>query len=464
MPALTDKTDSTFSFIDSGSGDPRTVTGPYLVLAMEAMRPMAASSRWFLDEFSGVEIGRAKRRGQHTNAGSGVVSLRIDVPDGWMSSSHASLRRTASRWILEDDSKNGTFLGGERIKEHVLQDGDQFVVGNTVFLFYASGSREASDPVRVDMDGGGELSPLSTLNPELAQDFEALRRVARSLVPIIVFGESGSGKEVVARAIHDMSRRSGEFMAINCGALPQNLIESELFGYRKGAFSGATEDRVGLVRAADGGTLFLDEIAELPEASQTKLLRVLQEGTVVPLGATKPVKVDLRVVAATHQDLAERIDDKRFRRDLYARLSGFEFTLPPLRDRREDLGFIAAALLKRSNAAPTQQFERSAAGQLFRYDWPLNVRELEQALSAAVALADGTPVALTHLPRAVRATSASAGESSEKDGELKREVVAAMERHSGNISAVARDMGKARVQIRRWCKRFGIEPSNFRSK
>ncbi len=456
--------DSTLSYVDSPSGGPRLVTGPYLVLAMEAMRPFAPSERWFLDGTDSVVIGRAKRRGHEREASSAGVSLRIDVPDGWMSGSHAKLSRDGSRWLLSDDgSKNGTFVAGKRVTSHVLQDGDQFAAGNTMFLFHAEGKRAVSAPADAMVDGSaGDLSSLATLNPDLARDFEALRRVARSNVPVIAFGESGSGKEVIARALHDLSGRSGAFTAINCGALPENLIESELFGYRKGAFSGATEDRKGLIRAADNGTLFLDEIAELPEGSQTKLLRVLQERVVVPIGGTQPVRVDIRVVAATHQDLPQRIADKRFRQDLYARLSGFEFTLPPLRDRREDIGFICAALLKRVGADPGLQFERPAARQLFHYDWPLNVRELDQALNAALALADGAAVGLEHLPRPVRDADAQLSGASDSDEALKRDVIAAMERHAGNISAIARDLGKARVQIRRWCKRFGIDPASYR--
>jgi transcriptional regulator with PAS, ATPase and Fis domain len=170
-------------------------------------------------------------------------------------------------------------------------------------------------------------------------------RIAPSSVPLLVRGETGTGKELMARAIHEASERRGAFVPVNCGALPRDLLESELFGHRRGAFTGASGDRSGLVRRAHRGTLFLDEIAELPPDSQVALLRVLQEGEVRPVGACEEITVDVRIVAATHQDLRERIASGRFREDLYARIAGFEITMPPLRERREDLGMLIATLL-----------------------------------------------------------------------------------------------------------------------
>jgi DNA-binding NtrC family response regulator len=284
-------------------------------------------------------------------------------------------------------------------------------------------------------------------------------------VPVLVRGETGTGKELVARAVHEVSGRRGGFVPVNCGALPRNLIESELFGHRRGAFSGANEDREGLIRHAHQGTLFLDEIAELPPDSQIALLRFLQEGEVRPVGASTTVKVDVRVIAATHQDVKQRLGDGRFRSDLYGRISGFELTLPPLRDRREDLGLLIAAILTRVCPDPSQiSLNKSVARALFRYAWPQNIRELENALRAAVGLSDGGELRLEHLPGAVREQEPTAGGPllSTKDRALREQLIELLRDSAGNISAVARAMQRAPVQIRRWCNRLQIDVTDFR--
>jgi DNA-binding NtrC family response regulator len=247
---------------------------------------------------------------------------------------------------------------------------------------------------------------------------------------------------------------------VNCGALPANLVESELFGHRKGAFSGAQTDRVGLVQASDGGTLFLDEVAELPLEAQVKLLRVLQEKEVVPLGATRPIPIDLRIVAATHADLEERVAAGHFRADLYARLAGVTFRLPPLRERREDLGILVPALLARTLPGQVFRFEREALWAIALYPWPRNIRELEQTLAGAAARAEQGVICLRNLPESVSASLLPVA-ATEEDA-LCDQLKQALRMHKGNVSATAREMGKARVQIRRWCKRFGIDPTSFR--
>jgi DNA-binding NtrC family response regulator len=280
----------------------------------------------------------------------------------------------------------------------------------------------------------------------------------------MIRGETGTGKEILARAVHGLSRRPGEFVAINCGGLTDTLIESELFGHKKGAFSGATDDTLGLVRAAHGGTLLLDEIGDLPPASQSAFLRVLQEREVIAVGSTRPVPVDLRVVSATHRDLEDLVARGRFRADLLARVSGFRLDLPPLRERREDLGLLVAHLLERITGeedAGGATFTEAAARALFRHDWPHNVRELEKVLAAAVVLAAGQPIDVAHLGPAV-AEAPAAPAPGEEDEQLRARLVELLTQHEGNISAVARAMGKARMQIHRWMRRFGIGPDEFR--
>ena len=319
------------------------------------------------------------------------------------------------------------------------------------------------------------LAPLAsgfaTLVPSLAEALSRAQAVARSTVPVVVRGESGTGKEVVASAIHALSGRTGPFQAVNCGALPAALVESELLGYRRGAFTGAEDDRAGLVRSAHGGTLFLDEIGDLPLTAQAALLRVLQEGEVQPLGATRPIKIDVRLVSATHRDLEALAAEEKFRPDLLARLGGVTVQLPPLRERREDLGLLAAALLQRHFPGRRVVLGSEAARALLVYPWPLNVRELERCLQAAVVLAGEGPIELRHLPPAVAASLAepsSLGVASaqglpEADRRRREEIVAALRESGGNVTAAARVLGKARVQVQRWMKRYRIDRGEFHS-
>ncbi|UXH77741.1 sigma-54-dependent transcriptional regulator [Roseateles amylovorans] len=234
---------------------------------------------------------------------------------------------------------------------------------------------------------------------------ELIEKVARSMAPVLLNGESGTGKELVARAIHDVSaRRPQPFVAVNCGAIPEQLLEAEFFGYRKGAFTGATEDREGFFQAAHGGTLFLDEIGDLPLAMQSKLLRALQERSVRPVGAVAEMPVNVRLLSATHKDLAAEVAAGRFRQDLYYRLNVIQIRVPPLRERMEDLVPISARVLSRiagdAGVEPVPQLTPAALAALARYSFPGNVRELENLLHRALALSggDGIDVADLGLP------------------------------------------------------------------
>ena len=222
------------------------------------------------------------------------------------------------------------------------------------------------------------------------------RRVARSEIPVLIEGESGTGKEVFARAIHGSSERAGgPFVAVNCGALPAQLVESILFGHEKGAFTGATARRPGKFQEAAGGTLFLDEIGELPPEAQVKLLRAIQSGEIDPVGANQPVEVDIRLISATNRDLRRMIGDGSFREDLFYRLSVFPLRLPPLRERREDIPGLARMFLKRFAAAEGRHidgFAQAAMELIAHAEWPGNVRQLENTIHRAVVMADGTMI------------------------------------------------------------------------
>jgi two-component system, NtrC family, response regulator PilR len=222
-------------------------------------------------------------------------------------------------------------------------------------------------------------------------------KVARSMAPVLVNGESGTGKELVARAIHEVSVRSGQpFVAVNCSAIPEQLLEAEFFGYRKGAFTGAMEDREGFFQAANGGTLFLDEIGDLPMPMQSKLLRAIQERSVRPVGAVAEVPVNVRLLSATHKDLAAEVHAGQFRQDLYYRLNVIQIRVPPLRERLEDLVSISERVLERiahdAGVSPPPRLTRDALVHLERYPFPGNVRELENLLHRAVALSGGEKI------------------------------------------------------------------------
>ena len=441
---------------------------PLLVLSLECSRPHALSARWSLAGLAAVHLGRgSERRSDRTS-----TELTIRVPDRWMSSRHARIENSFGRWVLVDtDSKNGTVVNGQATRRAVLTDGDLIELGHTVFLFLERVAMHDDDPRDVDLAGAALVSPgLATLLPEYARELQRLRDVAASDIPVLIEGESGTGKELLARAVHTLSGRPGQFVAVNCGALPANLVESELFGYKKGAFSGAQDDRPGLVRSADGGTLCLDEIGDLPAASQAALLRVLQEREVMPVGGTRPVPVDLRVVAATHRDLDDMIAAGHFRHDLFARLAGFRIEIPSLSERRTDLGLLIGLLHGRifpaTAATPHPGFDVEAARMLLRYPWPLNVRELEQTLGTAAVLAKTQEVTPDHLPEAVRTGRAPGApkpaQLTEADQKQRDDLVAMLREHHGNVSAVARAMGKDRKQIQRWLKRFGLDTHEYR--
>jgi two-component system response regulator PilR (NtrC family) len=235
--------------------------------------------------------------------------------------------------------------------------------------------------------------------------FELIQTIAPQSSRVLITGESGTGKELVARAIHENSARAKKpFITINCGAFPETLLESELFGYMKGAFTGAAENRRGLFQAANGGTLFMDEIGNMSLTMQVKLYRVLQEGKVRPLGSTSEDDVDVRVIAATNKDFEKEIAEGRFREDLYYRLSVIPIHLPPLRERREDIPLLARSFLERyrkSMSKAVEAIEPKAMERLETYDWPGNVRELENTIERAVALETGRWITMEGLPERI---------------------------------------------------------------
>ncbi len=287
--------------------------------------------------------------------------------------------------------------------------------------------------------------------PGMQQVRNLIKRVAPTNSTVLIRGETGTGKELVARAVHQNSLRAEQpFVAINCGALPENLIESELFGHRRGAFTGADEHRVGLFEVAHGGTLFLDEIGELPKAMQAKLLRVLESGEIRRVGDNESFEVDVRVVCATHRDVEEMVKDGEFREDLMFRINTFEIPIPPLRDRAADIVQLAAHLYQRFQ--PTARgdaknlFTEKALAALQAYHWPGNVRELANVIEHATILASGPPIDVPHLPQRLESTGRSGahvpswGPMSLRELEINA-IHQALVRHEGNKSQAAEELG-----------------------
>jgi PAS domain S-box-containing protein len=299
-------------------------------------------------------------------------------------------------------------------------------------------------------------------SPAMQAVYQLTPCVAETNTTVLIDGESGTGKELVARAIHALSpRREGPMVAVNCGALPDTLLESELFGHRAGAFTDARRDKPGRFEQANGGTLFLDEIGDISPALQARLLRVLQERVVDPVGGTRPVKVDVRVIAATNQNLADLVATGAFRRDLYYRINVIKITVPPLRERREDIPLLVDAFVARLNESPSRRVEGVSAEVmeiLLGHDYPGNVRELQNILEHAAVLCRGGVVLAEHLPDGLRRAPRRCVAPPDPVQALQRSLVlSALERHHGNRLATARELGVHPSTLWRRAQKLGIE-------
>lgn len=325
--------------------------------------------------------------------------------------------------------------------------------------------------LRQQLGGKFGLDRMIGRSAAMLQIFDIIRHVAPTRATVLIAGESGTGKELVARSVHEHStRRDRPFIAFNCAALPASLVESELFGHEKGAFTGAIQRRKGLLGAADGGTLFIDEVAELDISLQAKLLRALEERAYVPLGSTQEVKVDVRFVAATNRDLGQAVRDGKFREDLYYRLKVVTITLPPLRDRRDDIPLLARAFL---DAAVTEHglreltLDPEALRMLQLYDWPGNVRELKNTIESAAVLSRGDTIFAKDLPvqiagdhaRPIAAASGGLFSVGQTLADMERgAILATLEAHGGNRTQAARELGISLRTLQRKLKEYGIHP------
>jgi DNA-binding NtrC family response regulator len=390
----------------------------------------------------------------------------IVLADSKVSGLHCEITVGEALRLRDLGSKNGTFAGGVRVLDAILQPGDQFVVGDThLRVTPLAGTRALPLSDSDDFFGiVGQSTVMRALTARLAA-------LAGGDTTVLVQGETGTGKERIAEALHLAGPRAPKpLVVVDCGAIPATMIESELFGHERGAFTGAVATVAGAFERAHGGTLFLDEIGELPLELQPKLLRALESRVVRRLGGAKPISVDVRVVSATHRDLSLEVSGGRFREDLYYRLAVVTVTVPPLRERREDIPLLATRLLKNLGADPARHLSREALEALLRHAWPGNVRELRNTLERAVAL--GEPIGL-HAPT-VEPAGAPPPATGAGPGDLdlsvplrvaRQRVIDAWERAyvtrlldacGGNVSEASRRAGLERMTMYRLLHRLGL--------
>jgi PAS domain S-box-containing protein len=341
----------------------------------------------------------------------------------------------------------------------VLRDARGEVIGG------AETFRDLSEieALRQELEGKVEVGDLTSRSPLMRRVFEVLPAIAGSLSTVLVLGETGTGKEVIARTVHSLSRRSqGPFVAVNCSALPDTLLESELFGYKRGAFTGAQRDKPGRFAMARGGTLLLDEIGEISPALQVRLLRVLQERTYEPLGSTRSESSDARIIVATHKDLAALVREGAFREDLYYRVNVVRIELPPLRRRREDIALLVEQFITRFNRLQqkaVQGVTPEALSLLMAHDWPGNIRELENVIERAFVVCDAGRIELGHLPGELTLPGKDGRSGSVRSAHDTldiRAIQSALERNRFNREAAARELGIHKTTLYRRMKQLGL--------
>ncbi len=391
------------------------------------------------------------------------------VEDRTASRHHFEVQYTDRGYLVVDlNSTNGTMLDGRRIERAYLSQGSQIRAGQTTISFDPT-----DEEVTVEPDREGELCGMVGQSVKMRQIFGLIKKIAPMDVSVIIQGETGTGKELVARAIHELSeRKSGPMVVLDCGAIPPNLIESELFGHEKGSFTGAIASRPGAFERANGGTIFFDELGELRTDLQPKLLRVLENREVRRVGGNEVQEVDLRVIAATNRDLVKEVQSGNFREDLYFRLSVINIQLPPLRGRREDIPHIIKKELNDPDVVARhgrKHVSPPAMNVLMQYAWPGNIRELMNVISHVLTFSDGEVIDMQHLPARLLGQPQEQPlpfneHLSFKDAKeqllenFEREYIGqVLERCDGNISRAARESGLHRKSIERLVKKYSLD-------
>lgn len=362
----------------------------------------------------------------------------------------------SATYIIRSDRKRVPIT----VSTSLLKDRDGKVIGG-VETFR---DRSLEETLRRELTGTRRVGDIVSSSPEMKRIFSILPRIAESDSTVLIEGETGTGKELTARAIHDLSRRKEKpFVAINCGALPDTLLESELFGYKAGAFTSAVKDKPGLFAVAEGGTVFLDEIGDTSPAFQVRLLRVLEEREFQPLGSVRKQKADVRVIAATNRDLADMVAQNRFRQDLFYRINVVNLRLPPLRERMEDMELLVSHFITRLNRLRGKSvagISREAMEILMAHDFPGNIRELENIIEHAFVLCSEGDILPSHLPSIIRSShGAGAAETPSADPVKSAEIqviLDALKRNQYNRTAAAEDLGMNKSTLFRKIRRLGI--------
>jgi DNA-binding NtrC family response regulator len=448
---------------------------PASTVVVEPVRTSFKLRRCRLQVTSGPDEGRSVVSDKEKlRCGAHPSNDLVLVEDRTASRHHFEIQFTERGWLLVDlNSTNGTFLDGRRIERAYLSPGSQIRAGSSALSF-----APLDEEVTIEPDSDGELCGMVGQSVKMRQIFGLIKKIAPMDVSVIIQGETGTGKELVARAIHELSgRKKGPLVVLDCGAIPPNLIESELFGHEKGSFTGALTSRPGAFERAHGGTIFLDELGELRFDLQPKLLRVLENREVRRVGGNDVIEVDCRVIAATNRDLVKEIGAGNFREDLYFRLSVINMHLPALRQRRDDIPLI----LKRALAEPEvvarhgrKRFSPEALALLMAYSWPGNVRELVNVLSHVLTFSEGEEILPAHLPPRVLGQQKQGPlpfneHLSFKDAKeqllenFEREyVTSVLARCEGNLSRAARESGLHRKSIERLVKKYQLDAKGMK--
>lgn len=417
-------------------------------------------TRFELSVMEGVDTGLTKIFGQESVQIGTARANDFVLSDRTVSRFHAKIETQEGRFRLTDlGSTNGTYLGGYGVQAAFLESRAIFDLGTTKIRF-----QPLEDKATVVLPDTDRLGPLIGQSSKMRQLFALIKRVASSDLPVIIEGETGTGKDLVARILHEMSPRvDAPFEVLDCAAIPDNLIESELFGHMRGSFTSAERDHKGLFERANGGTVFLDELGELKVELQPKLLRVLETGQIRPVGSANSVQVDVRVIAATHKSLRELVNKNMFREDLYYRLAGCKIDLPPLRDRREDIPILVDSFLESMRKAGQQgvpkNLDSDTMDQFLQHPWPGNVRQLRNAVER-IAVMGTTGFSLEFGDRDQAALPTELKPLKDAKDEFERQyLVRLLERHQGDMRAAASAAEIHPKSLARLLRRYAINRS-----
>ncbi|HVV49228.1 MAG TPA: sigma 54-interacting transcriptional regulator [Polyangia bacterium] len=432
---------------------------PHLMIVLEGDNPRNGGARFSLANAGEVVLARADERKVVRSKVGGMQSVRVTTTSRLVSKKgHARLDPTSDGWSVTDlDSTNGVYVNGMKVQKALLRPGDVFALGR-VFCMIVEYPGDQGDLDLADVSAG--LPGTLTLDPVFGSRLGRLSAEAKQGSPVVIVGETGTGKELLAKALHELSGRRGPYVGINCGAFSRELIASELFGHVKGAFTGAAGS-IGHIRRAEQGTLLLDELVAAPEEFQVSLLRAIQENEVLPVGAKRPEAVNVRYIAAAQVPPDEAVEKGEVRRDLMARFV-VRLDLPPLRERRQDIGIFVASKM-RSLGITGRALSFDACNRLLLHDWPNNIRELTNTIDRWSGAADSGDIRPDERPVLKTAPALSPPRRPSGDTALSDQIQAHLRDTNGSVPEVAARLGLKRTLVYHHMKKLGIDPKKFRA-